>query len=417
MKRKFDGLVGFVILILGLVWLWQNEYSPWNKHSRSGIILPCDTLRIAGIRVDTLMVDSAQIQDGDEISSVFEALGLPYVLVQYLVDQPDSIFNARQLRSGQLHWTARDSVSGQVRFWIFEKNRIESLILDLRDSLPQLITHRKPVVTRNRQIVGLIESSLFQSVTDAGAGQELAMALAGVFDWTVDFFQIQKGDRYRVSYTEQSVDSIPYGTAHIIAAEFVTGNKTHTAIRFHDGYFDSQGQSLKRRYLKAPLDYTRISSGFSTSRLHPVLRHLRPHLGVDYAAPKGTPVRAVGDGQILEAGYRGGNGNFVKISHSRHHATGYLHLSRIASGLRRGSRVRQGQVIGYVGSTGLSTGPHLCFRFWNRGVQVNPRKLQAPQSEPMKASNLPAFKALRDSALRSLPEWPSEPSPERLSPS
>ncbi|MFM8512741.1 MAG: M23 family metallopeptidase, partial [Bacteroidota bacterium] len=168
------------------------------------------------------------------------------------------------------------------------------------------------------------------------------------------------------------------------------------------------GQSMKRRYLKAPLDYSRISSGFSTSRLHPVLRYLRPHLGVDYAAPKGTPVRAVGDGQILEAGYRGGNGNFVKIKHSRDHATGYLHLSRIASGVRRGGRVRQGQVIGYVGSTGLSTGPHLCFRFWNRGVQVNPRKLQAPQAEPMKSADLPAFKALRDSVMASLPAWPSK---------
>ncbi|MFM7748252.1 MAG: peptidoglycan DD-metalloendopeptidase family protein [Bacteroidota bacterium] len=407
-NKKRGAIVGIALLILGLGRLWKSEYSPWNQGSHSPKSEPCDTLRIAGIRLDTLVVDSARIQNGDDLGSVFEALGMPYSIVQYLVDQPDSIFNARQLRSGQRYWLARDSATGQMRFWIFEKNRIESLILDLRDTVPQLSMHRKPVITRNRQLVGVIQSSLFESVTTAGAGQELAMALAGVFDWTVDFFQIQKGDCYRVYYTEQTVDSVPYGNAQILAAEFRVGSKTHTAIRFQNSYFDALGQSMKRRYLKAPLDYSRISSGFSTSRLHPVLRYLRPHLGVDYAAPKGTPVRAVGDGQILEAGYRGGNGNFVKIKHSRDHATGYLHLSRIASGVRRGGRVRQGQVIGYVGSTGLSTGPHLCFRFWNRGVQVNPRKLQAPQAEPMKSEDLPAFKTLRDSVMASLPAWPSK---------
>jgi murein DD-endopeptidase MepM/ murein hydrolase activator NlpD len=231
------------------------------------------------------------------------------------------------------------------------------------------------------------------------------MALAATFDWTVDFFQLQKGDGYRVYYVESLVDSQPYGPAQILAAEFRASGKTHTAIRFRNNYFDDKGQSMKRRYLKAPLDYTRISSGFSTSRLHPVLRYLRPHLGVDYAAPKGTPVRSVGDGQVLEAAYRGGNGNFVKIQHSREHATGYLHLSRIASGVRRGGRVRQGQVIGYVGSTGLSTGPHLCFRFWNRGVQVNPKRLQGPQAEPMNPADLPSFRQHRDSLMVQLPPW------------
>ncbi|MFM7701148.1 MAG: hypothetical protein ACKO7V_10235, partial [Bacteroidota bacterium] len=179
MNKKRGAIVGVALLILGLCWLWKSEYSPWNQGSHSPKSEPCDTLRIAGIRLDTLVVDSARIQNGDELGSVFEALGMPYSIVQYLVDQPDSIFNARQLRSGQRYWLARDSATGQMRFWIFEKNRIESLILDLRDSVPQLSMHRKPVITRNRQLVGVIQSSLFESVTTAGAGQELAMALAG----------------------------------------------------------------------------------------------------------------------------------------------------------------------------------------------------------------------------------------------
>lgn len=410
-SRKIGQILGLAAVVLCLIGVFFGEKMPWNFPPVTKTIKQSNILRISGIQVDTLVLDSGQIQPGDEIGSIFKTFGLPYSLVEYLVDQPDSIFNARQLRDGQRYWVGRDRTLGQVQFWIFEKNRLESLVLDLRDSLPRLITHRKPIITLNRQLVGAIQSSLFQSVMNAGASQELAMALAGVFDWTIDFFQIQKGDQFRAYYVEQQVDSTPFGPAQIIAAEFITGNKTHTAIRFGNSYFDAQGQSMKRRYLKAPLDYTRISSGFSTSRLHPVLRYLRPHLGVDYAAPKGTPVRAVGDGQVVEAGYRGGNGNFVKIRHSRDHATGYLHLSRIASGIRRGGRVQQGQVIGFVGSTGLSTGPHLCFRFWKAGVQVNPRKLQAPQAEPMDRKSLPVFKAHRDSVMRLLPKWPSDQRP------
>lgn len=359
----------------------------------------------AGIRVDTLRVDSITLREGDLLGTLFADLGLEYRLVEWLGQQPDSLFNPRQLQVGRSFLILKDTVHGKVQFWMYPKDRVQTVVLDLRDSLPRLHLHRKPVLTRVRNLRGIIQSSLFQSVTDAGGSQELAMALAGTFDWTVDFFQIQKGDRYRMLVQEQVVDQLPYGSPRILAAELETNRQTFSAIRWKEGYYDLKGQSMKRRYLKAPLDFTRISSQFSTRRMHPVLRYLKPHLGVDYAAPKGTPVRTVGDGQVLEAGYRGGNGNYVKVSHSREHATGYLHLSRLAAGIRRGVKVRQGQVIGYVGSTGLSTGPHLCFRFWNRGVQVNPRKLQAPQSEPMRASDLPAFALFRDSLMGQLPSW------------
>ena len=398
---RFVWMIAAAVLVLLGLWLWWRTLGP-TPQKPTPLSQPVYT---AGIRVDTLYTDTVTIQNGDQISGLFENLGLGYPLVNYLDSQPDSVFNARQLRSGQQCLILRDSSEGPILYWLLIKNRVETLVMDLRDSLPRTYLHRKPVTTRYRPLVGTIQSSLYQSVTDAGAGPELAMALAATFDWTVDFFQLQKGDGYRVYYVESLVDSQPFGPAQIMAAEFRASGKTHTAIRFRNNYFDDKGQSMKRRYLKAPLDYTRISSGFSTSRLHPVLRYLRPHLGVDYAAPKGTPVRSVGDGQVLEAAYRGGNGNFVKIQHSREHATGYLHLSRIASGVRRGGRVRQGQVIGYVGSTGLSTGPHLCFRFWNRGVQVNPKRLQGPQAEPMNPADLPSFRQHRDSLMVQLPPW------------
>ena len=404
---KILGLLALLIAMLGGVWFITRLRSG-NETPTKPRVPP---VYLAGIRVDTLQLDTIIVQTGDQLSGLFNDLGLGYPIVSFLVSQPDSVFNPRQIRSGQQCLALRDSSEGSLRFWMLIKNRVETLVLDLRDSLPRVFVHRKPVITRYRPLVGQINSSLYQSVTDAGAGPELAMALAATFDWTVDFFQLQKGDAYRVYYVESLVDSQPYGQAQILAAEFMASGKTHTAIRFRNQFFDAKGQSMKRRYLKAPLDYTRISSGFSTSRLHPVLRYLRPHLGIDYAAPKGTPVRTVGDGQVLEAGYRGGNGNFVKIQHSKDHATGYLHLSRIASGVRRGGRVRQGQVIGYVGSTGLSTGPHLCFRFWNRGVQVNPKRLQGPQAEPMNPSDLPAFRQLRDSLLVQLPPWSANEQP------
>lgn len=383
----------FCLLVL-LAACKPKEQKPEDQHVHEPTLL-------YGIVVDSLEVNQQEVQKGDNLSLILNRHGLSGQAVQQVVDASKGIFDVRAIRAGQAYTTISDT--SRLRYWIYEKDLVSYFIFDFTDSLPKVQRFDRPIETHVRSLGGVINSSLFKTVLDAGATQELAVRLAGVFDWTVDFFSIQKGDFFRVVYEEKTVEGKPYGTGKIIAAEFFHRSKSYYAILWENGkanqYYNEKGESMRKRYLKAPLEYSRISSNFSSSRLHPVLKTRRPHLGVDYAAPTGTPIRAIGDGVVLEAGYRGGNGNFVKLKHSKNHATGYLHMSRIAPGVRNGARVSQGQVIGYVGSTGLSTGPHLCFRFWENGVQVNPNRIQTPPADPLPEKDRAAYNAHRDSVM------------------
>jgi murein DD-endopeptidase MepM/ murein hydrolase activator NlpD len=359
-----------------------------------------------GIVIEGMRVEENEVKNGENLSIIFNRYGASALTVHQVVEACKGFFDVRSIRPGRPYTVISDSDEGPMRYWIYEKDVVTYFIIDLSDSLPVVSRHDKEVEVKLRALGGVINSSLFKTVIDAGAGQELAVRLAGVFDWTVDFFSIQKGDYFRVVYEEKSVEGQPYGMGKILAAEFMHRNKPHYAILWDNGkpeqYYNENGESMRKRYLKAPLEYSRISSKFSKNRLHPVLKTNRPHLGVDYAAPTGTPIRAIGDGTVLEAGFKGGNGNYVKIKHNQRHATGYLHMSKIATGIRPGVRVSQGQLIGYVGSTGLATGPHLCFRFWENGVQVNPLSIQTPPADPMPEKEKPSYMLHRDSMMLKL---------------
>ena len=232
------------------------------------------------------------------------------------------------------------------------------------------------------------------------------MEMEDIYQWTVDFFGIQKGDSFTVIYDEKLIDTIPVGIGRVWGAKFTHAGKDIYAIPFkQDGkikYWEYDGASLRKQMLKAPLKFTRISSKFSYSRLHPVHRIYRPHLGVDYAAPKGTPVHAVADGVVTFKGWNGGGGNTLKIKHAGNIVTGYLHLSRFAKGINQGSRVSQGQLIGYVGSTGTSTGPHLDYRVWKGGKAINPLTVPQEPSEPVKKENMAEFEFVRDRIIAEL---------------
>ena len=234
--------------------------------------------------------------------------------------------------------------------------------------------------------------------------------LAELFAWQVDFHRIQQGDAFRVLYEEQLVEGEPFGAGRILGARFNHRGEDHYAIAFEmDGrtaYFDEEGQSLRKLLLKSPLKFSRISSRYSTRRFHPVQKRYKAHLGTDYAAPTGTPVLAVGDGVVLEAKRKKHNGNYVKIRHNATYTTGYLHLSRFADGMKPGKVVRQGEVIGYVGSTGLATGPHVCYRFWKKGQQVDPLKEALPPSAPVPDAYRDAFESARDQVLPRLKKTP-----------
>jgi murein DD-endopeptidase MepM/ murein hydrolase activator NlpD len=235
----------------------------------------------------------------------------------------------------------------------------------------------------------------------------LAIELSKIYAWTIDFFGIQKGDRFKVIYDEDFIGDESIGIGKIYSASFTQGSIEFYAIRFSqeegDDFFDEKGNSLRKSFLKAPLEFSRISSRFSNSRFHPILRIRRPHYGIDYAAPSGTPVFSIGEGVVLQKSYQAvGGGNFIKVRHNSIYETTYMHLSRFASGIHPGSRVRQGEVIGFVGSTGLATGPHLDFRVYMAGSPVDPLKIKSPPAEPVKPMNFNRFITLRDTVLKEL---------------
>jgi len=241
---------------------------------------------------------------------------------------------------------------------------------------------------------------------NAEATPELAIKLSQIFAWQIDFYHLQKGDSFKVIYDELYVDDKFFAIGTIKAAHFTHRGKDFYAIPFTQDsvsqYFYENGNSLRKAFLKAPLEFSRISSRYSKSRLHPVIKTRRPHLGVDYAAPVGTPIRTTGDGIVLEAGYNKGAGKFIKIRHNSVYTTMYLHLSRYATRIKKGTKVQQGQVIGYVGSTGLSTGPHLDYRFFVNGNPVDPLKVEVPPSHPVKEELRAAYEVHRDSVMKLL---------------
>jgi murein DD-endopeptidase MepM/ murein hydrolase activator NlpD len=265
---------------------------------------------------------------------------------------------------------------------------------------------KKEVQYKVKSVQGVIESSLWNTMKANGHSPMLTLNLENVYAWTIDFFSLQKGDRFRLIYDEIYVDSVSIGINKIYAAQFDYYGKEIYAFRFEKndsvGFYNEKGENLQKEFLKAPLAFSRISSHFSGGRMHPILRIVRPHHGVDYSAPKGTPVMSIGEGTVISKGWAGGGGNTVKIRHNSVYTTQYMHLSGYADGISQGARVRQGQVIGYVGSTGLSTGPHLDFRVYMGGSAVNPLTIESPPAKPVDPKYMSEYTTLKDSLMKDL---------------
>ena len=354
-----------------------------------------------GFATDTLQVDTLKVRDGQTLSGLFTSLGLSDREAYDLTQATDSVFPARSLRSGKRCYAYRADSLG-VRYLVYEKDRVGSVVF--RCFPPYGAWNvEKEVVTERKFADVTINSSLWNDMQAAGVSPLLILSLSDVYAWTVDFFGLQKGDRFRVVYDLESVEGEPLAVDTIRVAQFIRSADTLACYMFNQGdggniYWNDKGESMRKAFLKAPLHFKRISSGFSYARKHPVTRRVQPHTGVDYAAPKGTPVMSIGDGTVLSAKYEGAGGNTVRIRHNSVYTTAYLHLSGYGKGIRAGARVQQGQVIGYVGSTGRSTGPHLDFRVWKNGSAINPLKMQSPPAEPLREE----FRAQFDSAKVSL---------------
>lgn len=363
-----------------------------------------------GINVDAKLVIEEKVRRNQNISEILSNYNVSSEAIYHLAERSKDVFDVRKIATNKKYFLICDQDSMKTaRTLVYEHNPIEYVVFNLGDSI-FVEKKAKEVVVVEKSVSGIIESNLSMTMQELGLSHELTNEFVDVFGWQVDFFGLQKGDKFKLIYEDKLVEGQSVGIGDIKAIFFEHYGTDLYAFVYDQGngidYFDEQGNSLRKALLKYPLEFTRISSRYSGSRYHPVQKRYKAHRGTDFAAPKGTPIRAVGDGVITAAQYQKYNGNFVKVKHNSTFTTQYLHMSKIASGIRSGTRVKQGQIIGYVGSTGLATGNHLCYRFWKNGVQVDALKVDLPPSEPISEDHKESYFVERDKLMDDLNQIP-----------
>jgi murein DD-endopeptidase MepM/ murein hydrolase activator NlpD len=405
-KKIFKLILGVVvigsILLAAAYFIWPLGRTIETKEITLNIPEP---KYLYGLRSDSFHLETGFVGRNENLSDILSERGIAQSMIQQLAGSCSSVFDVRKMKTGDrfVAFYSQDSIRN-LRYFAYEVNTIDYCVFDFTRDTAKVIGGKKQVTTKIRTASGVIKSSLWNTIKENNLNPMLAIELSEIYAWTIDFFGIQKGDHFKVLYDEEFIGNESIGIGKIHSASFTQNGKEYFAILFsqEDGnnYFDEKGNSLRKSFLKSPLKFSHITSRFSSSRLHPILRIRRPHYGVDYSAPTGTPVFSIGDGVVTQKSYQGGGGgNFLRIRHNSIFETTYMHLSGFASGVHPGSRVIQGQVIGYVGATGLATGPHLDFRVYMSGRPVDPLKIKAPPSDPVKPENMKRFALLRDSLL------------------
>ncbi len=363
---------------------------------------------IFGLPVDSMEVSDHTVKRNESLYLILDKLDFDPQQIYSITQQARNVLDVNNVKPGQRYRTyaTADSGSGIARM-VWQPNKLEYVVFDgLQDSL-EVYRASRPLTNKLAVASGTVSSSLYQTISDEGASPLLAYELAGIFAWQIDFFGLRDGDSFEVLYNKQYIGDDYFGIGDVLAAQFEHRGETYRAYKFTrgqtDGYFMRDGKSVEKALLKAPFKFNqRISSGFSKNRYHPILKERRPHYGIDYAAPHGTPVLSVGGGTVTRARYDNGNGYFVKIKHNSTYETAYMHLSDFADGIHEGTTVEQGQVIAYVGSTGLSTGPHLHYTLYKNNRPVNALAIDLPSSESVPDSLMDTFKKVRDSLDRQL---------------
>lgn len=363
-----------------------------------------------GFAIDEFHLFEDELRHGDVLGEKLIKEGLTYPEVNTLVENAKGVFEITSMRRDKKLYFLAQRQGDKPAYMIYEPSAYEYVLFHL-DAPFKVERIQRHVVTKIMASSGVLETNFWQALTDNGLSDELADGMIDVLSSSVDFYHQKVGDRFKVVYEQHIVEGEAVGTGKIIAAVYQRDGQESFAFNFEKegqktDYFDFDGRPARKAFLKTPVKFSRISSRYSTSRLHPILKYRRPHFGTDYAAPYGTPIIAVAEGVVTEADRRGGNGNYVKIRHDGNYETQYLHMRGFAKGLRRGTRVAQGQTIGYVGSTGLATGPHVCFRFWKNGRQVDHLRLNLPQPKPIDGALLEEFKVVRDELIEKLNEVP-----------
>jgi murein DD-endopeptidase MepM/ murein hydrolase activator NlpD len=403
----------FSVAIYFLIPQIQDETAaePAEDAVASAELIPMDSVQkepptLYGISIESMNIIEDKVRRNQNISEILSNYNVSSQTIFDLANKSKDVFDVRKIAANKKYTliVEQDSMH-TARALVYEHNPIEYVIFNLKDSV-YVEKKARDVEIVERSASGIIESSLAVTMQDLDLSPALTDQFVDVFGWQLDFFGLQKGDRFKVIYEDKMVEGNSVGIGDIKAIYFQHFGNDYYAFNFDQGsgidYFDEEGNSLRKALLKYPLEFTRISSRYSGRRYHPVQKRYKAHRGTDFAAPRGTPIRSVGDGIIVEAQFKKYNGNYVKIKHNSTYSTQYLHMSKIASGIRPGVKVKQGQTIGYVGSTGLATGNHLCYRFWKNGVQVDALKVNLPPSEPVADENREKFFIRRDELIEQL---------------
>jgi len=370
----------------------ETPVSATNKSIRKPIL-------IFGIPSDSFNVTRGYIRRDRFLSDILREYGVSEQVTDKVIKNSPKVFDVKDIRAGHSYTVLSDRDSAaRARYFIYEHDPSEFFIFSFNDSL-NITLYKQEIISVIKFSSGTIETSLWDAMIKNGINPELATNLSDIFAWTVDFFGLQKGDRFKVIYEERFIGDKAIGIGKIYGAEFYYSGSPILAIPMiqseKESYYDGDGKSLRKAFLKAPLRFSRITSGFSSGRMHPILRIIRPHFGVDYAAPVGTPVYSIGDGKVISATNEGESGRMVRIKHNSVYSTAYLHLSSFGKGITAGAFVKQGDIVGYVGNSGMSTGPHLDFRFYMNGYAVNPLKFDAPPVEPVLEENKDKFEKIK----------------------
>lgn len=399
---KFLPAILIAVIFIGLVSSCGGRRISEKKkqEAQETCVQQKDTVWFYGFDEDSLRMVPGKVKKSEFFISLLKRLGMEHKEATNLslAVSSDTVFSPRKLRAGNT-FKAYYSQDDSLKYIIYNKDKIRSVVFQCFP--PYSVKAVEKPLTRVKDYADVvINSSLWNDMVAAGVSTSLILTLSDIYAWTVDFFCLKRGDRFRVIYDKLYCDGQQIGIDTVYFSIFSHDGEDFYAVMYDQGdngnlYWNADGESMRKAFLKAPLKYRRISSTFSYARKHPISGRVRPHTGVDYAAPKGTPVVAVGDGTVIKAGWGGGGGNTVKIRHNSVYTTAYLHLSKYGKGIKNGARVRQGQIIGYVGSTGASTGPHLDYRIWKNGSPINPLTLVSPPAEPLRQENRAAFDSLK----------------------
>ena len=403
--------IGLILMAAALLFILSNLNNNKDGLVKEVNLDPVEPRYEYGILVDSFNVIKGIVNKGQTFGEILYANHIDHPKIDEIVKKSKEVFDFRRVQANKEYTVicTKDSIE-KACYFIYQENPISYVVVDLNNGV-DVYRGEKEVITKLTVSSGEITYSLSESVVKLGVSEKVAIKLSEIYAWTIDFFKIQKGDAFKVYYENNYIDSICtenyIGIGRILAAEFTHNSQNFYAFYYKENnnygeYFDEKGRTLRKAFLKAPLDFYRISSRFSKNRKHPVTGQWKGHFGTDYAAPKGTPIMTTANGTIQRAGYTRNNGNYVKVRHNGTYTTQYLHMSKIKPGIKKGAYVKQGEIIGYVGSTGLATGPHVCYRFWKNGRQVDPYTQKLPPGDPIKENNKEDYLNVKDSLMQIL---------------